>query len=60
MEPSGYTDDVIQDLGILITGFAQMSVPPEARDGDAFAAEVPAPRGASALERLIALTGRQP
>jgi uncharacterized protein (TIGR03086 family) len=40
--------------------FTQVSIPPEARDGDAFAAEVPAPRGASALERLIAYTGRRP
>jgi uncharacterized protein (TIGR03086 family) len=40
--------------------FAHVSIPPEARDGDAFAAQVPAPRGASALERLIAFTGRQP
>ena len=40
--------------------FAHVSIPPEARDGDAFAIAVPAPRGASALERLIAFTGRQP
>ncbi len=40
--------------------FARAFITPEARDGDSFAAEIPAPAGASPLERLIAFTGRQP
>jgi uncharacterized protein (TIGR03086 family) len=39
---------------------AQMIIQPEARDGDTFAAEVPAPTGATPLERLVAFTGRLP
>jgi uncharacterized protein (TIGR03086 family) len=48
------------DLVEAADAFARTAIPPQARDGDAFAAEVPAPAGASPLERLIAFTGRQP
>jgi uncharacterized protein (TIGR03086 family) len=35
-------------------------IAPELRDGDFFAAEVPAPAGAGPLQRIVAFSGRQP
>jgi uncharacterized protein (TIGR03086 family) len=37
---------------------AKMIISPEARDGDTFADEVPAPDGATPLQLLVAFTGR--
>lgn len=39
--------------------FAHEAIAPEWRDGDAFAAEVEPPAGASDLDRLVAFSGRQ-
>lgn len=47
-----------EDLAGEVLAFAHQAIAPEARDGDTFAAEVPAPEGASNLERLVAFTGR--
>ena len=42
-----------------VDAFARQAIAPEMRDGDTFAAAVEPPAGASPIERLAALTGRQ-
>lgn len=57
---TGQTFSPPEALVVEAAAFARQAIPPEARDGDTFAAEVDAPPGASALQRLVAFTGRQP
>lgn len=55
---TGQTYEPSEDLAAEVLAFAKQAIAPEMRDGDTFAAEVPAPAGASTLERLVAFTGR--
>jgi uncharacterized protein (TIGR03086 family) len=45
-------------LAAEVLGSARALIAPEMRDGDTFAAEVPAPAGADPLTALVAFTGR--
>lgn len=55
---TGQAFDPPADVVALADGFARQGLPPEARDGDTFKAEVTPPAGASPLARLAAFTGR--
>ena len=55
---TGQSFDPPDDVVAVADGFARQGLPPEARDGDTFKAEVTPPAGASPLARLAAFTGR--
>lgn len=57
-QATGQTFAPPEDVAAEALAFAHQAIAPEMRDGDTFAAEVPAPAGASTLERLVAFTGR--
>lgn len=46
------------DVVAEVDGFARQAIAPEMRDGDTFAAEKPVAPDASALDRLVAFSGR--
>jgi len=55
---TGQRFDPPDEIVAVADGFARQGLPPEARDGDTFAAIVTPPPGASPLARLAAFTGR--
>ena len=55
---TGQPWDLDDDLVAEVDAFARQAITDEMRDGDTFAAEQPTAGDASALERLVAFTGR--
>jgi uncharacterized protein (TIGR03086 family) len=53
-------DDRLEGLSEYVLGLAKSIIRPQARDGNAFAAEVEMDADAGALPRLVAYTGRRP
>jgi uncharacterized protein (TIGR03086 family) len=56
---TGQSVSAPDDLVAAADGFARQVIAPEWRDGTTFAAETEAPPSASALERLVAFSGRR-
>ena len=57
---TGQAYDPPEDVVAEVESFTRVALTDDLRDGDTFAAAADAPEGATALERLVAFTGRRP